>query len=312
MSGATSGALLGLAAAAGLWCAGARSPLVRRVRIEDRIAPYLRDGAGHSRLLGGRAGVAWGGLGSFARPLLADLAARADRVLGGSAALTRRLQRAGGRASLEEYRIQQVLGAAVGALCGLLLLVVRAVSGAGPAPMVGVGLAVAGAAGGIVARDAVLTRAVARREGSMLAEFPAVTELLALAVTAGESPVAALERVSRVSAGELSRELSWALADSRAGATLSEALERMATRTELAVLGRFVDGMVVAIERGTPLADVLRAQAADVRESHKRSLLESGGRKEIAMMFPVVFLVLPVTIVFALYPAFIGFTMIVG
>ena len=50
--------------------------------------------------------------------------------------------------------------------------------------------------------------------------------------------------------------------------------------------------MAVAIERGTPLADVLRAQAADVRALGKRQLLESGGRKEIAMMVPVVFIVL--------------------
>ena len=34
----------------------------------------------------------------------------------------------------------------------------------------------------------------------------------------------------------------------------------------------------------------------------KRALMEAGGRKEIAMMIPVVFLVLPVTIVFALFP----------
>jgi hypothetical protein len=34
------------------------------------------------------------------------------------------------------------------------------------------------------------------------------------------------------------------------------------------------------------LADVLRAQAADVREARKRNLLEIGGRKEIAMMVP--------------------------
>ena len=39
-----------------------------------------------------------------------------------------------------------------------------------------------------------------------------------------------------------------------------------------------------SLERGTPLAEVLRAQAADVREAGKRQLLESGGRKEIAMM----------------------------
>jgi tight adherence protein C len=73
---------------------------------------------------------------------------------------------------------------------------------------------------------------------------------------------------------------------------------------------RFVDGMVVAIERGTPLSDVLRAQAVDAREARKRQLLEAGGRKEIAMMLPVVFLVLPTTVVFALYPGVVGFSVV--
>ena len=63
--------------------------------------------------------------------------------------------------------------------------------------------------------------------------------------------------------------------------------------------------MAVAVERGTPLADVLRAQAVDVREAGAAQLLEAGGRKEIAMIVPVVFLVLPVTVVFALFPGFI-------
>lgn len=76
----------------------------------------------------------------------------------------------------------------------------------------------------------------------------------------------------------------------------------MRDRTEIDALARFVDGMVVAVERGTPLAEVLRAQAVDARESGKRALLEAGGRREIAMMIPVVFLVLPVTVAFALYP----------
>ena len=47
----------------------------------------------------------------------------------------------------------------------------------------------------------------------------------------------------------------------------------------------------MAVERGTPLAEVLRAQAADVREMSKRALLEAGGKKEISMMLPVVFLI---------------------
>ena len=82
------------------------------------------------------------------------------------------------------------------------------------------------------------------------------------------------------------------------------ALEGMAARTSLPALSRFVDGMAIAVERGTPLADVLRAQAMDVREQGRRALLEAGGRKEIAMLVPVVFLVLPVTVVFALFPGF--------
>ena len=67
-------------------------------------------------------------------------------------------------------------------------------------------------------------------------------------------------------------------------------------------LARFVDGIVVAVERGTPLAEVLRAQAEDVREVGRRALMETGGKKEIAMMVPVVFLVLPVTVLFAVFP----------
>ena len=57
---------------------------------------------------------------------------------------------------------------------------------------------------------------------------------------------------------------------------------------------------------GTPLADVLHAQAADVREAGRRELIEAGARKEVLMMVPVVFLVLPVTVVFAFWPGVIG------
>ena len=84
------------------------------------------------------------------------------------------------------------------------------------------------------------------------------------------------------------------------------AVLQVADGTSLDALARFIDGLLVAIERGTPLAEVLRAQAADVREAGKRRLLEAGGRKEIQMMVPVVFLVLPVTVLFALFPGLIS------
>lgn len=103
-------------------------------------------------------------------------------------------------------------------------------------------------------------------------------------------------------AGELSKEFSRVLADTRAGKPLADALQQFSSRTELGPLVRFVDGLIVAVERGTPLADVLRAQAQDVRDTAKRELMESAGRKEIGMMVPLVFGVLPLTVVFAVFP----------
>ena len=92
---------------------------------------------------------------------------------------------------------------------------------------------VVGVLGGIAARDYLLGRAAARREARMLTEFPTVAELLALAVSAGEGAVGALERVCRLSHGELSDELRRCLADARAGANLPTALQGLADRTGL-------------------------------------------------------------------------------
>ena len=51
---------------------------------------------------------------------------------------------------------------------------------------------------------------------------------------------------------------------------------------------------------------MLHAQAADVREAGRRELIEIAARKEIFMMVPVVFLVLPVTVFFAFWPGVVG------
>jgi tight adherence protein C len=76
------------------------------------------------------------------------------------------------------------------------------------------------------------------------------------------------------------------------------------------VVARFAEGMAVAVERGTPLSDVLHAQAADVREAGRRQLIEAGARKEIAMMVPVVFLILPVTVLYAFWPGLVGLRLV--
>nr|WP_240189085.1 type II secretion system F family protein [Nakamurella flavida] len=283
------------------------TPALRRVTLADRIAPYLADTASVSRLLSAPAGGTATALGRITAPLLRDAARIVDRVLGGRASVRRRLDALGEGGTVEEFRAEQVLWGAIGAGAGVVVGLLAAVVGqAGPLV---IALLVLGCAlGGVFARDWWLGQALARRDADIIAEFPVVAEMLALAVTAGEGPMGAIDRVTRLAHGHLVDQLTGILADTRSGTPFLVAVTTMRDRTRLEPLSRFLDGMAVAIDRGTPLADVLRAQAADVRALSKRQLLESGGRKEIAMMVPVVFLVLPITILFALYPGLVAIT----
>ncbi|HET7397783.1 MAG TPA: type II secretion system F family protein [Intrasporangium sp.] len=297
------GATVGVLLLCGVALVAVSVPVVRRPRLDDRLEPYLRDAAPPSSLLR-RAPAPRGpfGLGELAAPYLHAWGQVIERVLGGGPSVIRRQLRAGLPADLDRFRAEQVLWAAAGTVLGLGLTGATAVAQRHWSLPLLVGLVVVGALGGVVLRDYLLSRTAAKREERMLTEFPTVAELLALAVSAGEGATGALERVCRLSSGELADELRRCLADARAGANLPTALEGLATRTGLISLSRFVDGIVVAVERGTPLAEVLRAQAQDVREEGRRLLMAEGGRKEILMMVPVVFLILPVTILFAVYP----------
>lgn len=296
------GPALGGLAATGAILAIAGSPPMCRVRLEDRIAPHLRT-LSRATLVDSAATPL-----SVARrllaPLLDDLAHRVDTWLGGGAGLRRRLDASGSELTVEQFRVEQVIWAGLGLAFGLVLVVAAAARGSRATPVAFLVLAVVFAIAGAMARDRRLTTAVTRRQAQVAAEFPTVADLLALAVGAGESPVAAVRRISCQASGPLADELRRVVAEVAAGKQLVDALESMAARTEVPALARFVDGLAVAVERGTPLADVLRAQAADARDEGRRALLDAGGRKEIAMLIPVVFFVLPVTVVFALYPGF--------
>ncbi len=303
MAGVAVGGLAGLGATVTVY----RLPRFRRPSLDDRLAPYLRDAPQPSRLLAtDEVHTPFPTLERILRPVMKDAIRGLDRVLGGAASTRRRLIQSGSQMSVEEFRAEQVLWAAVGLVAGVGLSLAMLAGNAHRSPVFFLLLCGVTTMSGVVGRDFALSQEVRRRERRMIAELPAVAEMLALAVGAGEGAGGAIDRIARTSRGELAKELAVTLAEARAGTPLVRALENLADRTSLPALSRFVDGITVAIERGTPLADVLRAQATDVREAGKRDLMESGGKREIAMMVPVVFLILPVTILFALYPGFIA------
>jgi tight adherence protein C len=233
-----------------------------------------------------------------------------ERVLGGSASIARRLERARLPMTVHEFRISQ----SVWGLVAFLVAAVPSALVAARSPERAVPLLVmcgCAFALGVLLRENRLTAQVSHRERRILEEFPTIAELLALAVAAGESPVAALDRVVTRSRGELSADLRDVLAEVRTGAPVTRAFDDLATRSGLPAVSRFAEGIAIAIERGTPLADVLHAQAGDVREAGRRALIESAARREVLMMVPVVFLVLPTVVVFAFWPGLVGLRLVV-
>ena len=299
------GGLLGGTAALGTILVVMRIATLRRPRLADRVLPYIRDVSPVSRQPQLQLEPPTSAVRALFGPLVRSGADGLERILGGAASVRRRLDRANLTMSVHDFRIEQVIWGLIAfgvAAAGSLLIALRAPDRTVPLLV----LCLVAFALGVLLRENRLTAQVAERERRILVEFPAVAEMLALSVAAGEGAVSALDRVVARSHGELAADLARVVAEVRTGTPVSRALDQLAVRTGLPVVARFAEGMAVAVERGTPLADVLHAQAADVRESGRRQLIEAGARKEVLMMVPVVFLVLPVTVLFAFWPGVVG------
>lgn len=238
------------------------------------------------------------------RPLsLADRIGPYCGIPGHTAVVDRRVTwtpwRASGRARRAPHaphrRLPAVVGALVGAaLAGLLTL-------QDPSLVALLALGAMGSVAGIWIADVHGRVRERRRERAIEQQVPVLADLLALAVSAGAPPMAALERAAKHVSGPLGAEVAAVVDRVRVGEAVESALRDLGGTAPS--LRRLVDAVVVALDRGTPLAEVLRAQALDSRAEERRRLMESAGRKDVAMLVPIVFLVLPSVVMIAVFPA---------
>ena len=265
--------------AAGLLLVLAAFPRWRAANLSARIAPHLRDIVDITdpvERLPWRmpAGGAWGARIKSAFGLFG----------GGDAGVAIRLAQSGTPGGPAAFRSRQLawvlagLGAGAAASLGLVL------AGRLSPPVVLLPVLVAIAAG--VAYDALLGARARGRVRRLIDELPTVLEFLALCLSAGETLPDAIRRVGGAGSGELSEELRVVTLAANTGSSLSEALADCANRLRIPSLGRAIDQITAALERGAPLASVLQAQASDAREETKRGLIEQAGRKEILMLIP--------------------------
>lgn len=297
--------LLGVVLGLGLWLVSSAVPRLGRPRLMERVAPYVADRSAEARaLLERRPADPAPVLGLVVAPALLGLRRVTSEWLGGSETIAARLRQAGSRSSVERFRGEQLAWAAAAFVLASALAI------ASPAftqlPVVArLALPVLAAVIGAVLRDGLLQRRARRRLARISAELPTVLEFLTLSLTAGDGMLDAIRRVAGAGTGELPTEFAGVVTSVGSGVPLARALTELRDGLDHAALSRALDQVLGALERGAPLAAVLRAQAGDAREEAKRTIIELAGRKEIAMLVPLIFLILPVTVAFALFPGYL-------
>lgn len=134
-------------------------------------------------------------------------------------------------------------------------------------------------------------------------EVPQFTQAICLLISSGLTPLKAIDILASRSKSLLALELSKMVSAIRTGDSVSIAIDALLLRANAPGLRRFATTLVVAIERGAPLVPTLVALVRDLQLEAKSGLMRAAGRTEIALMIPVVFILLPISVLFALFPS---------
>ena len=155
---------------------------------------------------------------------------------------------------------------------------------------------------GYFAPDAVLSGRAQHRQEGVRKALPDSMDLLTISVEAGLGFDAAVAQVVRNVPGPLSHELGRMLQEMQLGVSRDEAFRKLADRTDVEELRAFVISMIQANKFGVGVANVLRAQAKELRTKRKQRAERKAMQTLVKILFPLIFCVLPALFVVVMGP----------
>jgi tight adherence protein C len=144
---------------------------------------------------------------------------------------------------------------------------------------------------------------VRQRKQEIDRALPDALDMLSIGVEAGLAFESALLRVAEQWDNALSEEFRRTVREMRLGTARDQALRGMVDRTGVESLGNFVAVLVQSTQLGVSIADVLHAQAAQMRLKRRQRAEEQARQAGIKMIFPLVFLIFPAMFVVLLGPS---------
>jgi tight adherence protein C len=145
-----------------------------------------------------------------------------------------------------------------------------------------------------------------KRQNLMRGAAADTIDQLTITVEAGLGFDAALVRVANTNEGPLAVELRHTVSDIRAGVPRPQALKALAERTQLPEIKQLTTALTQAQRHGTPLAETLRVQAADLRDKRLQRIEETAAKIQVKMIFPIIFCFVPCFFIVVGVPAVSG------
>jgi tight adherence protein C len=211
-----------------------------------------------------------------------------------------RLMAAGVGQSMTSQMYMAVKGGLIACSLGFGLLL--AVTGAVPF-LVGLLMAIGGAAIGFIAPDFYLNSRIRGRKTIMQAELPNVLDLLSVSVEAGLGFDAALVKLNERMEGPLVDEFALVLHEMRVGESRLSALKHLGERCEVHEVSQFCRAIIQADQLGIALSRILKVQSKDMRIRRQLAAEEKAMKAPVKMLFPTVIFIFPAMFVVALGPA---------
>ena len=247
----------------------------------------------------------------FFKPIIASLAKKSDSKNSSADVsskknrqvnlLKKMLNQAGITLSAAEYgiiRLFVIVGVSV-----LIALVTLVLSKSTQYALLG---AVAGLYFGYAGMRFSLTSSIKKRKRWMEQHFPDVLDLLSVSVEAGLGFEQAINHITNNMEGPLIDELPVTYREMSMGRTRKDALTLLGERCDIDELKSFTGALAQASQLGISIKNVLRSQAAAMRQTRRSKVQEKAMKVSVKMLFPMVAFIFPVIFIMLLGPAIVN------
>jgi tight adherence protein C len=150
--------------------------------------------------------------------------------------------------------------------------------------------------------DILLNNTASKRRQTMQIALPNMLDQMLISVEAGVGFEGAMDRAAHNSSGPLADEFVRTLQDIQVGRPRREAYQDLALRAAFPELRSFVRAIVQADQYGIAIANVLRAQALEMRVKRRQRAEEHAMKIPVKILFPLIFSILPALFVIILGP----------